>query len=175
MIEEKYKTFWRRFWAGWIDSLVLLPLYFLDIFIWKNHQHISAFILLLWYAIYSLSYMLYSILMHGNLGQTFGKMATRVKVFDISGNTLSMPQAIRRDIVPLGLTIVGIALESQTILSGVNIYDPNVFKFDAVFYLTMLSTAGWFTAEVITMLFSNKRRALHDYIAGSVVVKLPRN
>ena len=174
MIEEKYKTFWRRFWAGWVDTVVLLPLYFLDMFIWNNHQNISVFILLLWYGIYSLSYTVYSIIMHGKLGQTLGKMAMRVKVLDISETPLSMSQAIKRDIVPLGLTIVGIVLEAQTILSGVNIYDPKLSKYDASFYLTMLSTSGWFTAEVITMLCSNKRRALHDYIADSVVVKLPR-
>jgi uncharacterized RDD family membrane protein YckC len=175
MIEKKYQTFWRRFWAGWVDSLVLLPLYFLDMFIWKNHQHLPVYILLFWYASYSLSYTLYSILMHGNFGQTLGKMATRVKVVDISEEALSMSQAIKRDIVPLVLTIVGIALEAQRILSGVNIYDPKLFEFDASFYLTMLSTLGWFAAEVLTMLFNNKRRALHDYVAGSVVITLPKN
>jgi uncharacterized RDD family membrane protein YckC len=174
MIEKKYQTFWRRFWAGWVDSLVLLPLYFLDMFIWENHEYFSVVLLLFWYTAYSLSYMVYSILMHGKLGQTLGKMATRVKVVNISENKLSMSQAIKRDAVPLSLTIIAIALEAQKILSGANIYDPKSFEFDASFYLTMLSSLGWFAAEVITMLFNNKRRALHDYIAGSVVICLPK-
>jgi uncharacterized RDD family membrane protein YckC len=31
----------------------------------------------------------------------------------------------------------------------------------------------WFLAEVVTMLTNEKRRALHDWIAGSVVVRVP--
>ena len=30
---------------------------------------------------------------------------------------------------------------------------------------------GWFLLEIVTMTFNSKRRALHDFIAGSVVVK----
>ncbi len=30
---------------------------------------------------------------------------------------------------------------------------------------------AWFGAEVVTMLWNNKRRAIHDFIAGSVVVR----
>ena len=30
---------------------------------------------------------------------------------------------------------------------------------------------GWFLLEVITIMLNSKRRALHDFIAGSVVVR----
>jgi len=30
----------------------------------------------------------------------------------------------------------------------------------------------WFLLECVTMLFSAKRRAIHDFIAGSVVVRI---
>jgi uncharacterized RDD family membrane protein YckC len=33
---------------------------------------------------------------------------------------------------------------------------------------------AWFVLELLTMLTNNKRRALHDFIAGSVVVRLAR-
>ena len=169
MIERKYQTFWPRFWAGWIDGLVFLPLYVLDNFIWKNHTILPTLILLGWYTVSSLSFQIYSIVMHGKFGQTLGKMATHVKVLDISENPLTMSQAIKRDIIPLCFSIVGIILEAPTILSGVNIMDPVSIKFDASFYMITFTSAAWFIVEIITMLFSRKRRALHDFIAGSVV------
>jgi len=112
--------------------------------------------------------------MHGKLGQTLGKMATRVKVLDISEGQLTMPQAIRRDIIPLSLNLIYIVLQAPKILSGLNIMDPKTLKFDVSFYLMIFSGTGWFWAEVVTMLFNKKRRAVHDFIAGSVVIGLPQ-
>ncbi len=174
MIERKYQTFWPRFWAGWIDSLVFIPLMVIDHVVWKNHNHVPIFIVVFWYTAYSLSYVIYSVLMHGTYGQTLGKMAKRVKVLDISENRLTMSQAIRRDIVLIVLTIIGVTLEIPKIASGVNIYDPKAFSFDISFYIILYAEMVWFLAELVTMLFSNKRRAVHDFIAGSVVIRLPQ-
>lgn len=48
---------------------------------------------------------------------------------------------------------------------------PMDFDNDKIMY----STFGWFGLEVVTMLTNNKRRALHDFIAGSVVIRKPGN
>jgi uncharacterized RDD family membrane protein YckC len=173
MIEIKYDTFWPRFWAGWIDSLVFLPLIVIDHFIWEGHAQLPIVVVASWYVLYFSSYYIYSILMHGKYGQTLGKMAMRVKVLDLSEKKLTMPQAIKRDIVPLFLVIISIVMNMPKILSGVNIYDPTV-DFDLSFYITTYAEMTWFLAEIITMLFNDKRRALHDLIAGSVVVKWPQ-
>ena len=39
------------------------------------------------------------------------------------------------------------------------------------FWLLSALPALWFLAEVLTMLTNEKRRALHDFIAGTVVVR----
>ena len=39
------------------------------------------------------------------------------------------------------------------------------------FWLLAIVPGLWFLAEVVTMLTNEKRRALHDYIAGTVVVR----
>ncbi len=36
---------------------------------------------------------------------------------------------------------------------------------------TTIIVFGWWIAEIITMLTNEKRRAIHDYIAGTVVVR----
>jgi uncharacterized RDD family membrane protein YckC len=38
-------------------------------------------------------------------------------------------------------------------------------------WVSWLQTA-WVWSEVVTMLFNKRRRALHDYLAGTVVVKV---
>ena len=80
MIEFKYKTFWPRFWAGVIDGFVLLPLSFLNSWVFANIT--AKGVLVIWFVYFSLSGLIYSVLMHGNFGQTVGKMVTRVKVLD---------------------------------------------------------------------------------------------
>jgi uncharacterized RDD family membrane protein YckC len=37
-------------------------------------------------------------------------------------------------------------------------------------YLILFSTSGWLLAELITMLFNKKRRAIHDFLGNSVVI-----
>jgi uncharacterized RDD family membrane protein YckC len=104
---------------------------------------------------------MYLVLMHGKYGQTLGKMWTGIVVLDISENAISMFQALKREIVPICLIIVGDVLWSFGFLGG----HP---KLQWIFaYVGIL----WFAAEMITMLFNKKRRAIHDFIAGSVVIK----
>ena len=55
------------------------------------------------------------------------------------------------------------------IVHGVDIYAPAGFT--TVDWVLMYSTSAWFIVEVATMLTNDKRRALHDFIAGSVVVR----
>lgn len=122
MIETKYKTFWPRFWTGWIDSLVFMPIAVINHFIWKSYDQLPIVVVTLWYLVHSLSGYAYIILMHGKYGQTLGKMATHVKVLDLSENRLTFSQAIKRDIIPLAFTVILIALNILKITSGINIY-----------------------------------------------------
>lgn len=168
MIEPKYKTFWRRFWAGVIDGFVLLPLSFLDS--WVCASITAKGVLAIWFVLFSFSYLAYSVLMHGKFGQTVGKMATGVKVLDFSESKLSMFQALLRDSVAIVFTAIGIAFYLPTVLKGVNPYAAQELSL----WTTVLSCTWsiWFLAELVTMLTNKKRRAVHDFIARSVVIRL---
>jgi len=171
MVESKYKTFWRRFGAGLIDGLIFLPLGFIDP--WKYSQHIPIFLLVTWFLFHETVWYFYSVLMHGRYGQTLGKMACKIKVIDKSeSRPITYRQAIFRDSL---LIIVGIILSMNMlpdVLQGKDPYkmtDPKQILF---FAFWMSISLLWFAAELITMLTNKKRRAIHDYIASSVVVKL---
>jgi uncharacterized RDD family membrane protein YckC len=170
MIEEKYKTFWPRFLAAIVDSLVFIPLEIADYFIRENYNIINDAAIYFWFILASLAFMIYSVLMHGIYGQTLGKMAMNVKVLDISENKLSMLQALKRDIIPIILTCICIAI---VLLQSINYTGTNAssITYNIASYLIEYVGFAWFIAEIVSMLFNDKRRAIHDFIADSVVIK----
>jgi len=161
----KYRTFWRRFWAGYVDALVFVPLGVLDYFIWQHSTSIP--LRALWFAIYSASFPAYSILTQGLFGQTLGKRVLGVRVVDVSGRALTMMQALRREAINLPFVFwsfnAGLALVGR----GENPHQLEQAEVGAAAWLGF----GLFALELLTTLTNSKRRALHDFIAGSVVVR----
>jgi len=170
----KFKTFWRRFWAGAVDGIIFVPLFYLNVFIWYHAKGIPTPLLLLWHAVQTLSVYIYSISLHARFGQTLGKMLFHVKVVDVTESPITVPQAIRRDIVPLALALVMVAQDCVPILQGENLLIPPHPHFGWGMVIMLLTGAGWFWAEVLTMLTNRRRRAIHDLIAGTVVIRVPR-
>jgi uncharacterized RDD family membrane protein YckC len=166
MIQERYRTFWRRFGAGVVDGLILLPITFLDG--WFFSEGFSGWINLIYYALFSfpLGYAYY-IFMHGRYGQTVGKRVAGVKLLALNEGPLGYKRAFLRDSVPLLLGMGFILYDAPQILQGVHPYDIQG-NYNALFFVS----ATWIVAELVTMLTNNKRRAVHDFIAGSVVVRL---
>ncbi len=167
MIEHKYSTFTPRFCAGFLDTIIFWPVWWLCSFSYSHSS--SVWIQVLVFTIDSCAFVVYSVWMHGKFGQTLGKMACKVVVLDVSERALSMKQAVLRDILSVILVPVSLAIDIPRIIRGVDVYTPQtVTLIDSIMTYSAL---GWFLVEIITMLTNNKRRALHDFIAGSVVVR----
>jgi uncharacterized RDD family membrane protein YckC len=169
----RFDTFWPRFWAGPIDCLLLWPLFWVGEWVWNSS--LSGAATVAWFAFISLLYPVYSVLLHGCCGQTLGKRVMRIKVVDVSEAPLSMKQAFLRDSVAVAFVLFGIVDGFAVAASGRNPSAPAAdlgevggARFIALFGLC------WFVLEVLTMLTNDKRRALHDFIAGSVVVRQSR-
>ncbi len=123
------------------------------------------------YFVSSSAFLVYSIWMHGKLGQTLGKMACKVIVLDVSEGPLSMKQAVLRDILSVVLLPIGLIIDLPRIAHGIDIYAAT--NLTTVDWIITYSTFGWFVIEVVTMVTNNKRRALHDFIASSIVIRRP--
>lgn len=165
---EKYNTFWGRFWAGFIDSLILAPIGFLDLYFLTPNRHIG--LVMTWVAISYSIFFIYSIYFHWKTGQTIGKMLTNVRVMDVSEERgLTLKQAFLRDSIYIVIQIIGM------ILILINIWRIGEFSEYGIepynTYLNYLSLI-WFLLEIVTMLSNEKRRAFHDKIANTVVVKI---
>jgi uncharacterized RDD family membrane protein YckC len=166
MPARRYDTFRPRLFAGIVDALIFLPLLYLDS---KIYELFSArAVIVPWFVCLSFAYVAYSIYLHGRYGMTLGKRLFQIAVVDLSERPLSMRQAVRRDSVPLVLTALGVVLELPHLLGWWS-EAPGYLKYS--YFLLDYAGWAWFVAELISMFLNDKRRALHDFIAGSVVVR----
>jgi uncharacterized RDD family membrane protein YckC len=162
---DKYDTFQRRLFAGFIDGLVFIPIYFLDS-ISKSLDDTPLIVLGL--LISNASLYVYSILMHWKYGQTIGKMAMKVRVIDISETRLlSLKQSFMRDSVYVVFETLGLLFVIFQVIK-LGHYDKVAMRFDD-YYIDWFGFI-WFILELVTMMTNDKRRAIHDFMANSVVI-----
>jgi uncharacterized RDD family membrane protein YckC len=169
-VEYRYSTFGPRFWAGVIDGLVFLPVNLLDNYMSSPAR--APFVLIAWALFSYPAYWVYEVALHAYRGQTVGKKAQGIKVMDVSEQRLpSLKQALLRDIGAVVFSTC--ALVYFVYLVAVHKYDQP-FSVSSNWPMLALGFAnlGWFLLEIITMFTNSKRRAFHDLIAGTVVVRV---
>jgi len=166
---EKYHTFWPRFFAAPVDNLVFWPLTGL-LFIFLLLLNTPAKTLMLISFIVGLVRIIYRIYFTGRFGQTIGKMASKVKVVDAkTGQDISYKQAILRNIIVIAINMSTLVFFPQFIFFTKADYRQFIlspsFKLVALLFIVLA------IANIIVFFSNDKRRAIHDYIAGTVVVR----
>jgi uncharacterized RDD family membrane protein YckC/predicted RNA-binding Zn-ribbon protein involved in translation (DUF1610 family) len=163
-VAPPYRTFWRRFWAGSVDGFVLGEIGALDYYLWPHSTSslVSACrLVMLWVAGPA-----YSIYLHGRFGQTIGKRLLRIRVVDVSERPLTVRQAFLREALNLPLAVWSLLAALFALRHGGDPDDMHLGPPIGVYW-------GLLGLELVSTLGSFKRRALHDLIAGSVVVRVP--
>jgi uncharacterized RDD family membrane protein YckC len=141
--------------------------------IWDYSEQMPPIITAVLYIILALSGYVYRILLHGFFGMTIGKMLFKVTVVDVSEKSrLKMSQAFRRDMIPLFLSSFYIITKFFYILETGNPHLAAVATMGVSYWAISAVNSIWFWGEFITMLTNRKRRAIHDFIAGSVVIRI---
>lgn len=165
--DNRYKTFWPRLGAGFIDGILLMPFDLIDNLILK--PSVPPKVIIPWLIVSCSIYWVYSVIMHTIVGQTVGKMIMKVKVVDLHEiSTPVLPQAFLRDSIFILFECAGLVLMCYYVLkSG---YSDNLFDETIAGAIIAYAAIVWLFLEVITMLTNQKRRALHDWIAGTVVI-----
>lgn len=162
---ERFHTAWPRFIAFWIDSFVLSTL--TGILAWFATLQLGMVLNVVLAVAYSAVHVAYPVYMHGRFGQTLGKFFVKVKVVGVDGRRISYEQAVLRDIVPCLLLPVSMWFSLYVAVTGEQ-PNPAIYESLAPFAFT------WVILELVTMLFNEQRRAIHDFIARTVVVRVPR-
>ena len=163
---DKYQTFTPRFFALLIDAFIFLPIGIFDE--WFKEAQFPQVFFYFWLPVANLAAPIYTLVMHGLYGQTLGKMAMRVKVLDVSENPITFKHAFLREfpqlIINFSLIFISLPVPSES--NEFNLFsDINLGK------LLMIMMLTWGIADIIIFLTNKKRRALHDYLAGTVVIR----
>ena len=165
----RYQTFWPRFWAALVDGLVMMPL-FIAFSLMLVHENVSLRVV--GYLLAALSPIAYSVVLHGIYGKTVGKHLNNIRVISVDEARLTFAQAARRDSVLIPPLLFVASIELPMILSGDYPQHAQLEPFvETLFLISGLCVQIWAAAEIVSMLTNRKRRAIHDFLAGSVVVR----
>lgn len=174
----RYAGFWRRLGAGLVDFVLLVP--FIALFIWVERLSRTAPIAL--QVPWALLTAAYNIYFHGRWGQSIGKMVAHIRVVSVSGDAISWKQVLLRFSVD---AVLGVA-DAASRLIGLSRISPTkyltlswtergqrLFELSPGDGLLVAALNVWFWSEIVVLLFNRRRRALHDFIAGTVVIHAP--
>lgn len=161
----KYQTFWRRNFAANVDFLIFFPLV-LVAFTYERSGDRTAY--LIFTSLHVILFTAYMVICHGRFGHTIGKKLIGIKVLDKNEQDLiGVKRAFLRESPWFLAQLIGIIF--LWINSSVSIGPDRLLDTYTKSMVSLISWI-WFFIEILTMYFSQKRRALHDFLAGSVVV-----
>ncbi|MFZ5643212.1 MAG: RDD family protein [Bacillota bacterium] len=106
-------------------------------------------------------------------GGTPGKLLLGIKIIDINGKYLTTGKAILRQVFSLILEIIAIYIifVAAYAIKYNTIGDPGyIIAKTMILYIPILLFMPIYLLDYIFILFSNKNRAIHDYLADSIVI-----
>jgi uncharacterized RDD family membrane protein YckC len=176
--ELRYAGFWRRFGAYWVDVLVFLPLTGLVLWVGGMTRLFQLY--------YFFPGLLIGLFFHVYLvkryGGTPGKLLMKTRISRLDGTAVSYRDALIRYSVLLVLsalisiaTIVGTLSISDSEYLSLGFQARNLRLMELVprwFMPVNILLNIWIWGEFVVMLTNKRRRALHDFMAGTVVIRV---
>ena len=175
--DSLYAGFWRRLGAMFLDILFLMPLIFIMYYL--NSLSVNMYLYtLVPNLLFGLWYNIYLPKKHGG---TPGKLVAGMKIIRLDGTDIEWKEAILRHIVLFGLTIFSSVMMVCCLLQADETTYMNLGWLGQAKYLMSLSPGFfllytwisniWIYSEFIVLLTNKRKRAIHDYIAGTVIVR----
>jgi len=165
----KYSTFWPRFFAAIIDGILFALILYIECLLFDIEYNSQDRLI---QALNGVQFAIYAIFMHGYFGQTLGKMLMNIKVLNHETETaIDIKQALKRESVNLTLNISWVLI-ILVVATSVEISGTISIGLSFAVIGFGILTMFWGISEFITMLLNDKRRAIHDYIGKTVVVRI---
>lgn len=175
--DDIYAGFDLRLKSTLIDAAINLPVIFVILYInsislnFYFFTTIPSLMFFVWYRVY----------LPKKYGGTFGKLIIGLKIIRIDGKPIDWKEAFLRESIHLALTILYILTQIYSKLQANEVVWNGLSWSKQLIYLKsfhpMLSKIQtwfsniWFIGEIVAFIKSPRNRTLHDYIAGTVVVK----
>ena len=174
--EPRYAGFWSRWTATIIDYLIFIPLSVAGM--WGLGHGAGVALALM--TVSAVAWFAYVIVCHARWGQTLGKRLAGIRVRDLALRPISLATSVRRtsvDIALFTISIVGYAVVLTRIPApefaargamGIS----ELYLSTRPAWTTVAERAYWIwvVSEIFTVLFNHRRRAIHDFIGGTLVV-----
>jgi uncharacterized RDD family membrane protein YckC len=172
-----YGGFWRRFGALWLDFLFMTPLIALNI--WGSEQ--SRLFDLYYFIPGVLFGFFYSVYLVHRYGGTPGKRVMKLRITRIDGSPVGyreaflryLPDALFGALGSVALIIAVIHLTDTQYFSATYLNRQFIIQSVAPSWYKGVMILGqvWVWSEFVVLLTNKKRRAIHDFIAGTVVIR----
>lgn len=178
----QYAGFWQRFFAYWMDVVVMLPLTGIAYALGEQ----SRLFMVYWFIPGLIVGALFHVYLVKRYGGTPGKLLMKTRIAMTDGSAVTTKAALLRY---AGLFILS-ALSGAALITGtLAMSDEMYFSLGYLdraakmvelapkwYYTVSILMQIWIWSEFVTMLMNKKRRAVHDFIAGTVVLrKAPAN
>lgn len=178
----RHAGFLTRLYALFLDTIILGPALLPYGAVFYYHDQFVYSLLPFYTAFHSLLYIGYRFILHAKFGQTLGKKWSGIHVVDSTGiGKIGWGKSFFRILPELLLSLV-------TILKAY--YDSRIFmahiaevqglpwagvdrilrKFNPIESLAVWDSVLYYSFSILFVIFSRKKRAIHDYIAGTKVV-----
>jgi len=175
--ELRYATFWQRFLAYWIDVLVVLPVAGITYLLADKSRFFYAY----WLVPGLLVGLFFHVYLVKRYGGTPGKLLLKTRIALVDGSRVTTTAAALRYAI---LFILSALSSIALAMSAASMTDEMYFSVDYLVRAQQMVKLAppwypavsallqiWVWSEFLTMLFNKKRRAVHDFIAGTVVIR----
>lgn len=173
----EYAGFWRRFLAYWIDFAFFIPVMLLAYYAGEKSKLFNLY----WFAPGLALGLFFHVYLVQAYGGTPGKLIMKTRIAMVDG----APVTARAATVRYSVLFVLSALQTLGIVLGtLAMSDEHYFSLSylARAQRTVELAPAWYSAvaifvqvwvwgEFVSMLFNKKRRAIHDFMAGTIVIR----
>lgn len=172
-----YVGFLVRLAAGIADTIILIPFSALFTFIEGIDRHLAMFVTIPSATLFAL----YNVFFNARFGGTLGKLFFNIRITRPDGTPISWRHAWWRSSVDL----IFAALFLCVSIWALSQIDPSVYSeldwknrpevlagfFPSWYGIIFILQTIWIWGEFIVLLLNKRKRAVHDFIAGTVVIK----
>ncbi|WP_432400432.1 RDD family protein [Wukongibacter sp. M2B1] len=154
--EFDYVGFGTRIGAAIVDILIIVPIVLIIVFMFKDIIIQSKEYSIFFRIIINILLVIYKIFFNVRYGGTPGKLATKIRIINDRGCYITVDKAFLRLLPSLFYTVVSASAKHSVgndMGIGLSLLLDLIIIFDVSF-----------------IAFNDKKRALHDYLAGSYVV-----
>lgn len=171
-----YAGFWRRLGAGLLDMAIYFPFGLLTLWVYSQSQ-LAPSIWLLPLIFFGVWFNVYLVIRYGG---TPGKLLLGLRIVRVDGAPVGYKESVLRY---LPLLISGALISTALVFASWQLseaeymglaFKPRYMRMEQLapsWYQQVLALEQiWILGEFFVMMTNAKRRAIHDYIAGTVVV-----